>query len=107
MRCQCCLAIKLYPHMETVLGKYEGQHNHMLGDDNCYTPMGCIVQHADLSMKLYQDFSLGIHKYQLMLHTNGAYRATCRFWHQRGVSCDVQVLGMKSYQDFSSGIHKY
>ena|SRR6266702_82061 len=27
--------------------------------------------------------------------------------HQRGVSCDVQVLGTKSYQDFSSGLHKY
>ena len=27
--------------------------------------------------------------------------------HQRGISCDVRVLGMKSYQDFSLGIHKY
>ncbi len=27
--------------------------------------------------------------------------------HQRGVSCDVQVLGAKSYQDFSPGLHKY
>ncbi len=27
--------------------------------------------------------------------------------HQRGISCDLQVLGVKSYQDFSSGVHKY
>ncbi len=32
--CQCRLTIKLYPHTETVLGKYEGQHDHALGDDN-------------------------------------------------------------------------
>src|SRR6266702_4884043 len=27
--------------------------------------------------------------------------------HQRGVLCDVQVLGAKLYQDFSVGLYKY
>lgn len=32
--CQCCLTIKLYPGMDTILGKYEGKHDHPLGQDN-------------------------------------------------------------------------
>ena len=32
--CQCCLIIKLYPGTETILGKYENQHDHPVGDDN-------------------------------------------------------------------------
>ncbi|KAI9437107.1 hypothetical protein BJY52DRAFT_1196649 [Lactarius psammicola] len=32
--CQCHLIVKQYPHTETILGKYEGQHNHALGDEN-------------------------------------------------------------------------
>ena len=32
--CQCCLTIKLYPETESILGKYEQQHNHPVGDDN-------------------------------------------------------------------------
>src|SRR6266702_3491464 len=32
--CQCRVTIKMYPHTETILGKYEGNHNHALGDDN-------------------------------------------------------------------------
>jgi len=32
--CWSCLTIKLYPNTETILGKYEDQHNHALGDDN-------------------------------------------------------------------------
>ncbi len=32
--CQCCVTIKMYPHTKTILGKYEGNHNHALGDDN-------------------------------------------------------------------------
>lgn len=32
--CQCCLIIKRYPGTETILGKYEDQHDHPLGDDN-------------------------------------------------------------------------
>jgi len=38
MGCQCCLTIKLYLHMETVLRKYESQHNHTLGNDNLRFP---------------------------------------------------------------------
>ena len=32
--CQRCLTIKYYPNTETILGKYEGEHNHTLGNDN-------------------------------------------------------------------------
>jgi hypothetical protein len=32
--CQCHLIIKLYPQAETILGKYQDQHDHALGDDN-------------------------------------------------------------------------
>ena len=32
--CWSCLTIKLYLNTETILGKYEDQHNHALGDDN-------------------------------------------------------------------------
>lgn len=32
--CQCCLIIKRYPGTDTILGKYENQHDHPLGDDN-------------------------------------------------------------------------
>jgi hypothetical protein len=32
--CRCCLTIKLYRHTETILGKYENEHNHPLGDEN-------------------------------------------------------------------------
>lgn len=32
--CRCRLTIKMYPHTDTILGKYETQHNHALGDDN-------------------------------------------------------------------------
>ncbi len=32
--CRCCLTIKRYPHTETILGKYEDQHDHALGDEN-------------------------------------------------------------------------
>jgi hypothetical protein len=32
--CQCCLIVKMYPQTETILGKYDGQHNHLLGDEN-------------------------------------------------------------------------
>ncbi|KAH9018239.1 hypothetical protein EDB84DRAFT_1442513 [Lactarius hengduanensis] len=30
----CQLTIKLYPHTETILGKYESEHDHPLGDEN-------------------------------------------------------------------------
>ena len=32
--CRCCLTIKLYLGMDTILGKYEGEHDHPLGEDN-------------------------------------------------------------------------
>ncbi len=32
--CQCHLIIKLYLDTKTILGKYEAQHNHALGNDN-------------------------------------------------------------------------
>ena len=32
--CWCCLTIKRYPHTDTILGKYEDQHDHTIGDDN-------------------------------------------------------------------------
>ena len=32
--CQCRLTIKWYPQTEAMLGKYEDQHDHPLGDDN-------------------------------------------------------------------------
>ena len=32
--CQCHLTIKCYPHTDTILRKYEDQHNHAIGDDN-------------------------------------------------------------------------
>ena len=32
--CQCRLIIKQYPHTRTILGKYDGQHDHPLGDEN-------------------------------------------------------------------------
>ena len=32
--CQCCLIIKLYLETESILGKYEQQHNHPVGNDN-------------------------------------------------------------------------
>ena len=32
--CRCRLTIKRYPHTETILGKYEDQHDHVLGDAN-------------------------------------------------------------------------
>ena len=32
--CRCCLTIKRYPGVETVLGKYVDEHDHALGDDN-------------------------------------------------------------------------
>jgi hypothetical protein len=34
MGCHFQLTIKQYPHTETILRKYEGQHDHVLGDDN-------------------------------------------------------------------------
>ena len=34
--CQCRLVVKQYPHTETILGKYEGQHDHALGDENLH-----------------------------------------------------------------------
>lgn len=32
--CQCCLTIKLYLQSDTILGKYENEHDHTLGNDN-------------------------------------------------------------------------
>jgi len=32
--CGCRLVIKQYPHTDTILSKYEGKHDHPLGDDN-------------------------------------------------------------------------
>ena len=32
--CQCCVTVKQYPQTEVMLGKYDGQHDHPLGDDN-------------------------------------------------------------------------
>ncbi|KAH8980191.1 hypothetical protein EDB92DRAFT_1820639 [Lactarius akahatsu] len=32
--CRCQLTIKLYRHTETILGKYENDHDHPLGDNN-------------------------------------------------------------------------
>ena len=32
--CQCRLVVKWYPHTKTILGKYKGQHDHALGDEN-------------------------------------------------------------------------
>jgi len=32
--CQCCLIIKKYPHTEKILGKYNEEHDHMIGDPN-------------------------------------------------------------------------
>jgi hypothetical protein len=32
--CKCQLIIKQYPNMETMLSKYEGEHDHPLGNDN-------------------------------------------------------------------------
>jgi hypothetical protein len=32
--CRCCLTIKLYRHTDTILGKYETEHDHPLGDEN-------------------------------------------------------------------------
>jgi hypothetical protein len=32
--CQCHLTIKLYLHTDKILGKYNEQHDHMIGDEN-------------------------------------------------------------------------
>jgi hypothetical protein len=32
--CKCQLIVKQYPNTETILGKYEGEHDHMLGNNN-------------------------------------------------------------------------
>ena len=32
--CKCHLIIKMYPNMEAILGKYEGKHDHPIGNDN-------------------------------------------------------------------------
>jgi hypothetical protein len=32
--CQCCLTIKHYLHTNTILGKYEDEHDHAIGDEN-------------------------------------------------------------------------
>ena len=32
--CQCRLTLKFYRHTETILGNYESEHDHLLGDDN-------------------------------------------------------------------------
>ena len=32
--CRCRLTIKHYLHTDTILGKYEDQHDHAIGDDN-------------------------------------------------------------------------
>ena len=32
--CQCRLTLKFYRHMETILGNYESEHDHLLGDNN-------------------------------------------------------------------------
>jgi hypothetical protein len=32
--CRCRLTIKLYQHTDTILGKYENEHDHPLGEDN-------------------------------------------------------------------------
>ncbi|KAH9045983.1 hypothetical protein EDB84DRAFT_1435760 [Lactarius hengduanensis] len=32
--CRCLLSVKLYPHTETIPGKYKAQHDHALGKDN-------------------------------------------------------------------------
>jgi hypothetical protein len=34
MGCWCCLMIKQYPHTEKILGKYEDEHDHAVGNDN-------------------------------------------------------------------------
>ena len=32
--CQCHVTIKLYPHTDKVLGKYDDKHNHAIGEEN-------------------------------------------------------------------------
>ena len=32
--CWCTLIIKMYPHTDKILGKYDEEHDHMIGDDN-------------------------------------------------------------------------
>ena len=32
--CRCRLTIKMYPHTDIILGKYDEEHDHTIGDDN-------------------------------------------------------------------------
>ena len=32
--CRCTLTIKMYPHTDKILGKYNEEHDHTIGDDN-------------------------------------------------------------------------
>jgi len=32
--CHCCIAIKLYPHTDTILGNYMNMHDHEIGSTN-------------------------------------------------------------------------
>ena len=34
--CRCHLTIKLYPDTDKILGKYEEQHDHVIGDENLH-----------------------------------------------------------------------
>ena len=32
--CRCCLTIKMYPQTDKILGKYDEEHDHTIGDEN-------------------------------------------------------------------------
>jgi len=48
--CQCCLVVKWYLHTKTILRKYEGQHDHTLGNKNL-----CFLRLLDSIWNLVMD----------------------------------------------------
>ena len=49
--CQCHLIIKFYPHTDTILGKYEGHHDHPIADANVrFTRLSDKIKHCVMDM---------------------------------------------------------
>ena len=49
--CHCCVAIKLYPHTDTILGNYMSTHDYEIGSGNItYMQMSGVAQKQIKSM---------------------------------------------------------
>ena len=68
--CRCTLIIKMYPHTDKILGKYDEEHDHTIGDDNLR-----FTRLSDTTKELVMELArAGVHSKAIV---RGHYVAQC------------------------------